>query len=181
MVLMVSLLAGHAVAAEAQAVSSLSDLWMQVKSGDQVFVTEGNGKETAGVFASVSASALNLTVEGQLREIPAADVREIARRGDSLLNGFLIGAGIGAVVEAAAFADCDETVEECIHPAAAAAIGGAVFGGVGALIDHFIKGRTVVFRVKGTALRFQPGATIQQGRVNAFLVGSLVPAQSSPR
>jgi hypothetical protein len=102
----------------------------------------------------------------------STEIREFARRGDSVLNGFLIGAGIGAVVEALAYADCDDAVEECLHPAAAAAIGGAFFGGVGALIDYFIKGRTVVFRVKSTALRVLPGVSIGQGRVRASLVFS---------
>ena len=85
-------------------------------------------------------------------------------------NGFLIGAGIGAVLEGAAFADCDDTYEECLHPAAAAAIGGVLFGGIGALIDHFIKGRTVVFRVKGTALRLRPDAAVGRHGVSASLV-----------
>ena len=143
-------------------VSSFADLWARLKSGDRVFVTDGAGQQTVGVFAKVSDSTLSLLVEGQIRELPATEVREIARQGDSLLNGFLIGAGIGAVLEAAAFAECDEVFEECLHPAAAAAVGGVVFGGIGALIDHFIKGRTTVFRVKRTALRFRPDVSIAQ-------------------
>jgi len=110
-------------AAEAQPVSSVADLWMRVKSGDKVFVKDGSGEETAGVFAKVSDSTLSLLVDGQLRDVSVADVREVATRDDSLMNGFLIGAGIGAVLEGAAFVDCDETQEECLHPAAAAAIG----------------------------------------------------------
>jgi hypothetical protein len=173
-VLMLSLVFGGCAAAEAQQpVSSFADLWMRLKSGDQVFVTDGSGQETAGVFAKVSDSSLSLLVEGQVRDVPSGDVREIAKQGDSLMNGFLIGAGIGAVLEAAAFVDCDEALEECLHPAAAAAIGGLVFGGVGALIDHFIKGRTVVFRVKSTALRLRPGLSVGQGQVTASLVLSV--------
>jgi hypothetical protein len=112
-------------------------------------------------------------VDGQLRDVPLTDVREIARRGDSLMNGFLIGAGIGAVLEAAAFVDCDEASDECIHPAAAAAFGGLVFGGVGALTDYFIKGRTVVFRVNSTALQLRPGLSVGRGQVRASLVLSI--------
>jgi hypothetical protein len=150
-------------------VSSFADLWMRLKSGDRVFVIDGAGQETVGVFARVSNSTLSLLVDGQMRELPSTEVREIARRGDSLLNGFLIGAGIGAVLEAAAFADCDEVFEECLHPAAAAAVGGVVFGGIGALIDHFIKGRTVVFRVKSTALRLQPTVSVAQNRTKVSI------------
>jgi hypothetical protein len=157
-----------AVKAE-EPVSSFADLWMRLKSGDRVFVIDGAGQETVGVFARVSNSTLSLLVDGQMRELPSTEVREIARRGDSLLNGFLIGAGIGAVLEAAAFADCDEVFEECLHPAAAAAVGGVVFGGIGALIDHFIKGRTVVFRVKSTALRLQPTVSVAQNRTKVSI------------
>jgi hypothetical protein len=173
-VLMLALVFAGCAAAEAQQpVSSVADLWMRVKSGDRVFVKDGSGEETAGVFAKVSDSTLSLSVDGQLRDIPVADVREIARRGDSPMNGFLIGAGVGAVLEAVAFVGCDEAHEECLHPAAAAAIGVVVFGGVGALIDHFIKGRTVVFRVKSTALQLQPGLSVGQGQVRASLALSI--------
>ena len=170
MMLTLSLVFGGCAAAEAQPVSSFADLWMRLKSGDRVFVIDGHGQETVGVFAKASDSSLSLLVEGQLRDVPLTEVREIARQGDSLKNGFLIGAGIGAVLGAAAFADCDEAFEACLHPGAAAAIEGVVFGGMGALIDHFIKGRTVVFRVKNTALRLRPGLSVGQGQVRASLV-----------
>jgi hypothetical protein len=164
------ILGGYACAEAQQPVSSFADLWMHVKSGDTVFVTDGSGQQTAGVFTKVSESTLSLVVDGQPREVPAADVREIAKRGDSLLNGTLIGAGIGAVLEGAAFVDCDETTEECIHPAAAAAMGAIVFGGAGALIDHLRKGRTVVFRVKTAAVRLRPDVVIRRGGVSASVV-----------
>ena len=168
--LMFLLVLSGCAAAEAQPVSSFPDLWMRLKSGDRIFVTDGGGQETSGVFAKVSDSTISLLMEGQVREMPSTEVREIARQGDSLLNGFLIGAGIGAALEAAAFADCDEFYEECLNPAAAAAVGGLVFGGVGALIDHFIKGRTVVFRASRTAFHLRPAISIGQGRLRASLV-----------
>jgi len=167
------LILGTCAAAQAQPVSAFPDLWMRLKSGDKVFVLDGSGRETAGVFAKVSDSTLSLLVDGQLRELPPTDVRQIARQGDSLMNGFLIGAAIGGGLEAAAFSSCDDIYDECLHPAAAAAIGGLFFGGVGALIDHFIKGRTVVFRVKSTALRFRPGVDASQRGVRASLVLSV--------
>ena len=164
------LVLGSCAAAEAQPqASAFGDLWQHVKSGDTVFVTDGSGRETTGVFAKVSDSNLSLLVDGQLRDLPVMDVRQIARRGDSVWNGFLIGAALGAAIEIASFANCDDTYEECVHPAAAGAVGGLVFGGVGALIDHFIKGRTVVFRVKNTALRLRPGAAVGQHGVSASL------------
>ena len=142
-------------------VSAFSDLWTRLKSGDRVFVTDGSGLAIDGVFAKASDSTLGLLVDGQVRDIPAADVREISRRGDSLWNGFLIGAGIGAALGAVAYASCDDAYGECTDQAASAAIGAVsgalIYGGIGALIDHFIKGRTVVFRVKSTAFWLRPG------------------------
>ena len=93
------LVLGSCVAAEAQPqASAFGDLWRHVKSGDTVFVMDGSGRETTGVFAKVSDSNLSLLVDGQLQDLPVTDVRQIARRGDSVWNGFLIGAAIGAVI-----------------------------------------------------------------------------------
>jgi hypothetical protein len=94
---------GSCAAAEAQPqATAFGDLWQHVKSGDTVFVMDGSGRETTGVFAKVSDSNLS-------------------------------------------------------------------FGAVGALIDHFIKGRTVVFRVRSTALRLRPDATVGRHGVSASL------------
>src|SRR6266550_2501074 len=85
-VLTLALVLSSCAAAQAQQpVSSFADLWMRLKSGDRVFVTDGSGRETAGVFAKVSDSALSLLVDGQLRDLRSPDVREIAREGDSLM------------------------------------------------------------------------------------------------
>ena len=166
---------GGGSAAEAQQpVSSLNELWMRIKSGDRVFVTDGSGRETAGVFAQVSASTLSLVVDGQLHDIPSVDIREIAKRGDSVWNGFLIGASVGAVLGAltGAAVGCEEC-DEPVSGAAELAVGqGIFFGGVGALIDYLIKGRTVAFRVSTTALRFRPVLSVGQRGVHASMVVS---------
>ena len=47
-------------------------------------------------------------MNGNLREVPATEVREIARRGDSVMNGLLIGAAFGAGAVAGASSDCEE-------------------------------------------------------------------------
>jgi hypothetical protein len=45
-------------------------------------------------------------------------------------------------------------------------VGGAlVWGGLGALIDHFVKGRTVVFRMGTTSVRLRPNVTVHRGGV----------------
>jgi hypothetical protein len=145
------------VAEAQQPVSNVADLWTRLRSGDTVYVTEATGQETTGVFAKASDAFVTVMVDGALRDIPSADIREIAKRGDRLWNGFLIGAGVGATIGAVAFSSCDDIYEgECDHPAAAAVGLGLFYGGVGALIDHFVKGRTVVYRVPGTTARMRP-------------------------
>jgi hypothetical protein len=80
----------------------------------------------------------------------------------------------GAVVGAVALStDCEDQTYSYCPPAAAGAVGGGlVYGGIGALIDHFIKGRTVVFRVQGTAFRLSPGFSVGQREVRASIVFS---------
>ena len=166
--LLLALVIAGSVPAEAQKpLESSADLGMRVKTGDTVTVTDGSGQQTTAVFAKVSDSTLTLLVGGQLRDIPFADVREVAKQGDSLWNGFLIGAGIGAALGAASEASCDrEVYVDCVSPAAGAAVIGLLSGGVGAFIDHLIKGRTVVFRVKSTARRLEPGFSLDRHGVS---------------
>jgi hypothetical protein len=165
--LLLALVIAGSVPAEAQKpLESFADVWMGVKTGDTVIVTDGSGQQTTAVFAKVSDSTLSLLVGGQLRDIPFTDVREVAKQGDSLWNGFLIGAGIGAALGAAAQASCTSRAYSigstpCLPPAAVAVLG-LLSGGVGALIDHFIIARTVVFRVKSTALRLDPGFSLNR-------------------
>ena len=95
-VLALVLVIGSGIPAEAQKpVESFADLWMRLKTGDTVSVTDGSGRETGGVFAKVSDATLSLLVDGQFRDIPSADVREIAKQGDSVLDGLWKGAAIG--------------------------------------------------------------------------------------
>jgi hypothetical protein len=142
---------GAAQRAEAQQpVGALADLWSRAKSGDTIYVTDANAREVTGVLTKVSDAAVTLVVDGQLRDIAAADIREIARRGDSVWNGFWIGAALGGVMGGALGAGGCE--RDCAASAVAAGlIVGAEFGGIGALIDHFIPGRKVVYRAPTTS------------------------------
>jgi len=146
------------VSAEAQQpVGSLEDLWSRVKSGNTVYVTDTSARETTGTFMKIADATLTILVDGQVRDIPTLDVRQIAKRGDSVKNGFLIGAAIGAAIFGAAVSgscseDCDGDNQ---FPAVPVVIVAALeFGGIGALIDYFIRGRTVVYRA-GTRARVQ--------------------------
>lgn len=144
------------LSAEAQKpVGSMERLSATVKSGDTVYVTDSSGLETKGTFINLADATLTMLVEGELRRLPASDLRQVARRGDSLRNGILIGVavGVGAAV-ASPSNPCDPpdaqgfpTEFYCGGSKDAAAVAfGAAFGVIGGWIDRHFKGRTVVFR-----------------------------------
>jgi hypothetical protein len=144
--LFVTLISGRSAEAQ-QRSGSTDDLWSRVKSGDTVYVTDSSARETTGMFMKVADGTLTALVDGQPRDMPILDVRQVTKRGgDSVWNGFLIGAAIGGVVGAVV---CDGSDIDCAdHGARAgtAALTALEGGAVGALIDHFIKGRKVVYR-----------------------------------
>ena len=104
-----------------------------MKSGNTVYVTDASARETTGTFVEISDSALTISVQGQDREILFADLRQIEKRGDSVMNGFLIGAGIGAAMGAGP--NCSDC-EDQFPLGGAITVGALEFGGIGALIDY---------------------------------------------
>ena len=166
--LLVALVMAGSDPADAQTpVGSPVHLWSRVIAGDTVYVIDGSGQEITGVFARVSDVTLSLLVGGQRHDVPMKDVRVVSmQKDDSNLNGFLIGAGIGAAITAVGMTEDCEGSSFCIdfppaYVAVGAALGGLAFGGVGALIDHLIKGRTVIFKAaNGSALHLQPGLSL---------------------
>ena len=134
-------------------VNSFDDLWTKVKSGDTVYVLDANARETTGTFERVSAASMSLLVDGQIREIPLSDIRQVARRGDSLWNGALIGAAFGGVLGAVASTSLNDQ-SQCSDPncitsgerVAVALVSAGLYGAIGAGIDALIHGRTVVYR-----------------------------------
>ena len=118
---------------DAQPVDSVEKRWSRMKSGNTVYVTDASARETTGTFVEISDSALTISVQGQDREILFADLRQIEKRGDSVMNGFLIGAGIGAAMGAGP--NCSDC-EDQFPLGGAITVGALEFGGIGALIDY---------------------------------------------
>jgi hypothetical protein len=115
--------------------------------GDQIFVTPTSGPEVSGRVISLTPTLLEIDAH-QFKPEPGLT---IDRRGDSLLNGALIGLPIGAVagVTIGAEACPDSQKWKC-------AVGGAVtYAALGALIDWLHVGRTRIYTgTKGVALKF---------------------------
>jgi len=141
-------------------VGNLPDLWMSLSNGDTVTVThQGGNSKTTGVFQGVANGAITVLVGSQIQTFPEAEVRKVARRGDSLRNGTWIGATFGAIsfaapCESSSGRDCGSVGSRL----ALGAVGAVVWGAGGALIDSLIVGHTTVYEssTKRTSIRITP-------------------------
>lgn len=129
----------------ARAQSDFSGL--KLGKGDQIYVTPPSGAEVSGRV--ISLTPMLLEIDGHQFK-PESGLR-IDRRGDSLLNGALIGVPIGALagVTIGAEACLDSEKWKC-------AVGGAVtYAALGALIDWLHVGRTRIYTgTRSVALKF---------------------------
>ena len=118
----------------------------KLKSGDTVYLLDSGSRETTGVFGKMSGSTITLMVNGELQDYSLSDIRQITRRGgDSLWNGFAIGAVIGGLAAGVS-----------TEHAGAGIAGAIVYGGIGALVDAVIDGRVVVYKASGKSVAVAP-------------------------
>jgi hypothetical protein len=90
-----------AVAGAQDPATSFEQLRARVGSGDRVTVTDTAGRDRTGTILALSASSIELIVNGSRATLRERDVRTITRsRRDSRWNGTLWGAAIGAGVGA---------------------------------------------------------------------------------
>ena len=145
--------AGAAAQSEA---TSFDELQRMLKPGQQVVVTELDGRETKGAVTQVSADAVVLGA----RTFSERTVLSV-RRTDSVWNGLLIGLGAGiAANEVFVRSNCGPRGydDECAAIATAVGMISFVPGGavIGALIDKFT-GNTRLYRTPMRAsLAIQP-------------------------
>jgi hypothetical protein len=123
------------VASPAEAQSDFSGLHLQV--GDVIYVTRPSGTEVGGMLTEISPTLI--AIEGY-RFSPEPGLT-IARRGDTVWNGILIGFGVGLLAGATLGAEAclDDPLVYC------ALGGGLTYAGIGALIDLARVGRTDVY------------------------------------
>jgi len=106
---------------------------------EDVYVRGTDGVELRGQLVDFGPATVSLFVEGVRRELPIDDIERIQRRGDSVRNGALIGAGLAAILSAIAIADVGSDV---VPFAIGATIG---YGLLGAGIDALIPGKTTIY------------------------------------
>jgi hypothetical protein len=146
--------------ANAQVVAtSFEELRPLVKSGDTIYVTEANGRKTRARLGELTQSSLEILVrktgpDGRETFVPQSrlaerDVRQIQiDRGDSVLNGTLIGL---AVVGGPWLLACNPATDWCYYNDGAnlyrmiALITSGIGAGVGALVDAGIRERVLVY------------------------------------
>ena len=126
-------------------VSSFSDLKDLLIVGHTITVTDTAGRRTAGRLSEISEASLGVLVDGTPNSFSASDVRRVQeRRGDSLVNGLLIGAASGAAYAIYWYVrdpnECHNTV--CGSDLAR---GVAIGGAIGLAIDAAIKHNVTVY------------------------------------
>lgn len=132
--------------AHVQSTQSWPELVPRVAPGAPVAVTDASGVEVRGRVSAMSDSSITLKVKDGVRQFDAAEVRQVRRDGDSLLNGLGIGLAVG--VSGAMLPDnrctgdppvCDDkqVPQRVVFAAVVAA------GGMG--IDLLNRDRTVLF------------------------------------
>jgi hypothetical protein len=119
-----------------------------------VYVVDHNGTETTGRLLRFDPDSLVLLVDGTERRFEAARIGRIDKRGDSLRNGVLIGAIVGAGVGSftSGFSDCPGTRDDCPGARIGMFVGStAIYTAIGTAIDALVTGRTTLYVAPKTA------------------------------
>jgi hypothetical protein len=129
-----------------------------------VFLTDLQGVEHRGKLLRVGPDEVALLGVNGERTFRRDEIMLIEKRGDSLKNGALIGASVGALfwLLAASLAQCSAPEVSC---GVGEQVGWftltvATYTAIGVGIDALISGRTVLYRASGkptVALAVQPG------------------------
>lgn len=106
----------------------------------RVFVLSNSGAEVEGHLLQLGPVNATLLLDGTRLDLPLESILRIEARGDSVRNGFLIGAAIGVV---AGLLSAGEVGGDA---AVAYAVGSAALWGLmGAGLDALKPGRTVIY------------------------------------
>jgi hypothetical protein len=166
------LLCAGGTRADAQAVAtSFDQLAVLVKLGDKVSVVDASGREAKGRIGMLSRDAMILVTEAGPRKFGEVDVAAISqRRGDSLLNGAIIGAAAGtAYFVTLSMLLWDSDGGDVIVPTLIA--GGVVMAGMGAAagvgLDALSTRRQVIYQKPAGASRVSIVPLVGPGRRGA--------------
>jgi len=140
--------AGQAAVASAQSVpTSFRDLQFLVGPGDRVVVVDARGVQTKGRISELDGSTLSIKSGKDERRFREDDVVVIRQRNhDSVLNGVIIGAAVGAGLGLISELSCSAMDEYCPYTGIVT-IGSAVWGTfAGVTVDLLHRTQRDVFR-----------------------------------
>jgi hypothetical protein len=119
-----------------------------------------DGASLTGSLSEVSAQSVSVQSGREQRTVEGVMIRTIERPRDSLLDGTLLSAGVGAAYGYFAANACDGDRPKSERRPEMMAIGAAVMGVTGFAIDLVHGGTSVLYRAEGTAVaptfEFQP-------------------------
>ncbi|MDP1570924.1 MAG: hypothetical protein Q8L86_13085 [Vicinamibacterales bacterium] len=120
-----------------------------------VYVLDDTGVEVSGTLLRLTSDSLVLMVGGVEHRLDAARVKRIQKRGDSLRNGALIGAVVGAAMGliVAGISDCPGSDPGGSCPATRATaflVSTGVYAAIGTGIDALVVGRTTLYQAPTT-------------------------------
>ena len=148
------------------AVSTGSSVWAQtvvrddatlettLRAGMTAWITDTTGREEKRQILGVSDGIVTASAGENIRRLRSADITRVqVRHSDSVINGALIGAGVG-VVSGLFLCRTMEPWEVCNDVGPLLRIG-AVGAGIGLGVDALIRGRRTVYPAPQGALRLQ--------------------------
>jgi hypothetical protein len=140
-----------------QALRSFEDLALRVNLDDQLQIEDQSGSKTVGRLTRLKRDKIAIQSDVGEKRFTSNAVREVAVRGHSFGKGALIGAGVFAVLGAAATCS-HEGSADCgiIGPLRAAPIG----AGVGLAIGAVILQMKTVYRAPEERISVQPSRAI---------------------
>lgn len=148
------------VAASAQ--TAADEIRRRLKDGQTIFIVDDQGRELKGRIAGLTADALMLRVGRDRTDVPYDRIVRIDRPHDGVLDGTLIGLGVGAGLGllGALAAATDDSGWGSPDPADVARIAPLVLGGIGAGVglglDAVIRRETNIYRRQDATLSLSP-------------------------
>lgn len=145
-----------ASAATAQPVQSFGDVGLRLNVGDRVRVVGTDGQRFEGAVRSLSPTTLVVAGPNGTRGFTVETTARIARRGDGLASGLVIGAVPGFALGVAfvnGFSDNPEPVSSYLLAGGVLGLAGA---GLGALVDALHEGEKMVYVAPGVQAAVVP-------------------------
>ena len=131
--------------ASAQTPQETRDLETTLIPGSTVWITDSAGREDKAQIVGVSGDVVTAAAADEVRRFRLTDVKRVSvRKSDSVLNGALIGAGVG-VASGLFLCRLSEPWRNCRDDVGPMLRIGAIGAGIGIGIDALIRGRRTIY------------------------------------